>query len=154
MKSRLYIISIMIIAIDQITKFLAINCLPFQKQHILIPNFFSLTYTKNTGGAFSVFRGNVVLLCIIGILIFIGILIYIKKNPPQKNIEIFAFASILGGLCGNLIDRIFRKGVIDFFDFKILNYDYPIFNIADIAIVLGIILMILLEMREKQHESK
>ena len=64
-----------------------------------------------------------------------------------------AFASILGGLTGNLIDRIIRQGVIDFLDFTIFKYHFPIFNIADIALVLGIFGIILLEMREG-HESK
>ena len=59
---------------------------------------------------------------------------------------------IIGGIVGNLVDRIFRSYVIDFLDFRIFGYHYPVFNLADIFIVLGIILMIILSMRKEYHE--
>lgn len=154
MKKILYAISSSIFLIDQIIKLLVMKYLPYGISKEIIPNFFSLTYVKNTGGAFSILAGNVALLSIIGIVIFIGCIYYIEKNPPKNFLEMIATSSVVGGLLGNLVDRIFRGGVIDFLDFQIFNYNFPVFNIADVAIVLGIFALIIIEARSEKHESR
>lgn len=154
MKKKLYGISLMILILDRVTKLLVMNNLILEKRNPIINHFFSLTYTKNTGGAFSILSGNVPILIMVGMILGIGMIYTVQKNPPKNKIEVLAIGSILGGLFGNLWDRIQYQGVIDFLDFRIFSYQYPIFNIADIAIVLGIIGIILLEMRGEKHESK
>lgn len=154
MKKKLYGIGLMILILDRVTKLLVMNNLILGKRNPIINHFFSLTYTKNTGGAFSILSGNVPILIMVGIILGIGMIYTVQKNPPKNKIEVLAIGSVLGGLFGNLWDRIRYQGVIDFLDFKIFSYQYPIFNIADIAIVLGIIGIILLEIRGENHESK
>lgn len=154
MKKKLYGIGLMILILDRVTKILVMNNLVLGERNPIINHFFSLTYTKNTGGAFSILSGNVPILIMVGIILGIGMIYTVQKNPPKNKIEVLAIGSILGGLFGNLWDRIQYQGVIDFLDFKIFSYQYPIFNIADIAIVLGIIGIILLEIRGENHESK
>jgi len=154
MKKKLYGISLMILILDRVTKLLVMNNLILGKRNPIINHFFSLTYTKNTGGAFSILSGNVPILIMVGMILGIGMIYTVQKNPPKNKIEVLAIGSVLGGLFGNLWDRIQYQGVIDFLDFRIFSYQYPIFNIADIAIVLGIIGIILLEIRGENHESK
>lgn len=140
MNYGIIIISIFILLIDQVTKALASIYLTLNKSIDIITNFFSLTLTNNYGAAFGIFKYSNTLLIIATLIILIILYKYMhsfKKNMRNK----IAFGFILGGVFGNLIDRIIKGYVIDFLDFKIFNYDYPVFNIADIAIVIGVILL-------------
>ena len=85
-------------------------------------------------------------------LIIIGILIYyLKKNQVKGKINILSFSLVIGGALGNLIDRIIRGYVIDFISIKIGNYNFPIFNLADTFIVIGVILLLLKELRKENN---
>lgn len=140
MNYGIIIISIFILLIDQVTKALASIYLTLNKSLDIINNFFSLTLTNNYGAAFGIFKYSNTLLIIATLIILIILYKYMhsfKKNMRNK----IAFGFILGGVFGNLIDRIIKGYVIDFLDFKIFNYDYPVFNVADIAIVIGVILL-------------
>lgn len=140
MNYGIIIISIFILLIDQVTKALASIYLTLNKSLDIITNFFSLTLTNNYGAAFGIFKYSNALLIIATLIILIILYKYMhsfKKNMRNK----IAFGFILGGVFGNLIDRIIKGYVIDFLDFKIFNYDYPVFNVADIAIVIGVILL-------------
>ncbi len=140
MNYGIIIISIFILLIDQVTKALASIYLTLNKSLDIITNFFSLTLTNNYGAAFGIFKYSNTLLIIATLIILIILYKYMhsfKKNMRNK----IAFGFILGGVFGNLIDRIIKGYVIDFLDFKIFNYDYPVFNVADIAIVIGVILL-------------
>ena len=141
------ILRIIVILIDQISKILATNYLPLNKSIKIINNFFYLTYTKNDGAAWSILSGERYLLIIITI---ISIYLIIKYTKEYNNL----FLSLLyGGIIGNLIDRLIHGYVIDFLDFKIFNYDYPIFNISDICIFIGITLLIIKIVKEEQNGS-
>jgi len=140
---RIYIISILVFIFDLIIKEVIINNL--HKPVNIIDNFFTLTFTKNTGGAFSILSGNIFLLILISLLFLVFIIKYIEKED-KKIVKIF-LSFILGGLLGNLFDRIFRKGVIDYLSFKIFNYYFPIFNLADIFIVIGVFGLLIIELR-------
>lgn len=133
MKLKHYIIGILIIIIDQISKFLLIN-----KSFTIIPNFLNFTYTENKGGAFGL--GTINLITIFSIIIIIGVLIYII-HERKKNINFTPFILILSGSIGNLIDRIFRGFVVDFIDVNLFNF--PNFNMADICIVLGFLIILI-----------
>lgn len=132
MKKRFFIIGIIILIIDQITKVVMIN-----KNISIIPNFLNFTYTKNFGGAFGI--GSKYIVLIISILIIIGIIIYIVKYK-EKIKNYLPYTLIIWGSIGNLIDRIVRGYVIDFIDVNLFNF--PNFNISDISIVLGVILIV------------
>lgn len=140
MNYGIIIISIFILLIDQVSKALASIYLTLNKSIDIITNFFSLTLTNNYGAAFGIFKHNNVLLILVTLIILLVLYKYMYSFKKNRRNNI-AFGLILGGIFGNLIDRILKGYVIDFLDFKIFNYDYPVFNIADIAIVVGVILL-------------
>ena len=133
MKVKHYIIGVIIIIIDQLSKFMIID------KHIpIIPNFIEFNYTKNTsGGAFGIGRMNLIL--VLSIFIIVGIIIFLIKER-KKITKHIPFTLILSGSIANLIDRLFRGYVVDFIDINIFNF--PNFNIADISIFIGIMSLI------------
>ena len=136
------IIGIIVLLIDIISKRLVINFLIENESFKIIDNFFSLTYVKNTGVAFSMIEGYVWLIIIATIIILFMLFKYIKEGI-SNNCELVSYGFIIGGAVGNLVDRIFYGYVVDFFDFNIFGYQAPIFNIADIFIVVGVLMLIL-----------
>ena len=139
MKKNSLFLGIIILIIDQLSKILVIN-----KNITIIPNFFYITYIKNFHAAFGI--GNKYFVLLTSILIILLIIILLIKN--RKNISNFIpFVLILSGSIGNLIDRIFKGYVIDFLNFNIFNF--PIFNIADISIVLGFCYLIFIIISKK-----
>lgn len=139
---KIFIISIIVLLIDIISKRLVINFLIENESFKIIDNFFSLTYVKNTGVAFSMIEGYVWLIIIATIIILFMLFKYIKEGI-SNNCELVSYGFIIGGAVGNLVDRIFYGYVVDFFDFNIFGYQAPIFNIADIFIVVGVLMLIL-----------
>lgn len=145
------IISIILLCIDQISKLLIVNLLTKTNSIAIIKNFFYLTYINNDGAAFSILVGKRVLLILIAVLVIVMLIRYIKKNNIQNKLELVSISLIIGGSLGNLIDRVVRGYVIDFLDFKIFNYNFPIFNLADTFIVIGVFLLLLKEIRKENN---
>lgn len=145
-------ISIILLVLDQISKLLVVNLL--SEPITIIKNFFYLTYVQNKGAAFSILTGERLFLIIISIIIIIYLLNYTKKNKPETKLEYLAISLVIGGSLGNLIDRIVRGSVIDFLDFNIFGYDFPVFNLADTFITIGVILLlIILSRKEKKNAN-
>ena len=136
------ILTIIFFMIDLLSKLIICNVLNVYESIPVINNFFNITYVNNTGVAWSMFAGNRILLSIISLFIIICIIMYIRKKGLNM-IERISYSMILGGAIGNLVDRIFLGYVIDFLDFNIFGYDYPIFNLADTFIVVGVILLLI-----------
>ena len=137
-KALLIALGIIIILLDQIVKVILID-----KNIILIPSVLSFTYTQNTGTAFGIGNNNTMLIIILNIII-LGIIIKLLKER-KDGIELNTLLSlilILAGGISNLIDRIFRGFVIDFIDVNFLNF--PNFNLADISIVIGVFLLVII----------
>lgn len=145
------IISIILLCIDQISKLLIVNLLTKTNSIAIIKNFFYLTYINNDGAAFSILVGKRVLLILIAVLVIVMLIRYIKKNNIQNKLELVSISLIIGGSLGNLIDRVVRGYVIDFLDFKIFNYNFPIFNLADTFIVIGVFILLLKEIRKENN---
>lgn len=142
MNKKILTIAIIALAIDQITKVATSIILEINKPIEVIKNFFYLTLCHNEGAAWGLFSNTkvVILIGTIIALIVIYHFIYCFKKNNRNNL---AFGLLLGGLSGNLIDRLLFGYVRDFLDFYILGYDYPVFNIADICIVLGVFFLII-----------
>ena len=115
----------------------------------IIKNFLRISYVKNTGAAFSLLDGNTLFVTIIGIVIIIMIIWYLYKNKVNKMIDKIGYSLILGGSIGNLFDRVCYGYVRDFIDIQIGEYNYPIFNLADSFIVIGVILLFISAWRDK-----
>ena len=150
-KSKYLIISLVLLIIDQISKYFVMTNIKLNKSIVIIPNFFKLTYTNNHGAAFSILEGNTILLIVVSIIALILIYLFLIKNHKLSSLEIFSYSLLIGGIIGNLIDRILYHYVIDFIHFEIFNYHFPIFNIADVAIVIGIMIMILIILKEDKN---
>lgn len=147
---RIIFISILVLIIDIISKQLVLNLMIEHQSISIISGFFNLTLAKNTGIAFSFLEGKLPLIIIMTMTIVYIILKYLKTITPNKY-ESISYGLIVGGAIGNLLDRIIYHYVIDFLDFKIFKYSFPIFNLADTAIVIGVILLIILSLIEESR---
>lgn len=139
---RLYIIAFISFILDFVCKFIITHILSFNDSIMVIRNFFYISLVKNTGGAFSIFTGSTFLLIVISFLILLGIFTYIYKNNIRNRVSLMGFGLLIGGAMGNLFDRIFYGYVIDYLDFKVFGYGYPIFNLADSFVVIGAIILL------------
>lgn len=141
MNRKILMFGIITLVIDQLTKVCATIFLDLNRSVKIIPNFFYLTLVHNEGAAWGLLSNHtwiIVVATIVAILLIYHFIYCFRKNA-RNNV---AFGLLCGGLLGNLIDRVTSGYVIDFFDFYIFKYDYPVFNVADIAIVVGILLLI------------
>lgn len=134
------IISILITLLDQIIKFIIDKKVLFIE---VIPKLFNIHKVYNYGVAFS-FLENKRYLILLFSLILIYFLFNLRKDLPKTKKYDILFGVILGGILGNLMDRVFRGYVIDYLETFIFGISFPIFNLADICITLGIILMVLI----------
>ncbi len=151
LNKKTYVIAIIILIIDQVSKSLIEIFFHLHESVPVINDFFYITVVHNTGGAWSIFSNHSYLFIIASV---VAIVLLIKfmfgfKNNLRNNI---AFASLFGGIFSNLADRIFLGYVRDFLDFKIFGYNYPIFNIADVAIVVGVILLFVAIIKGEDHK--
>jgi signal peptidase II len=145
-KKLLYLLiaSPITILIDQLTKVLAESLLSFGIRQTIIDGFFYLTLVYNRGAAWSILSGNRWFLVLVSTVATIGfITYYLKRLNNSKSTLLLALSLIIGGTFGNLIDRALYGQVIDFLDFIIIGYNYPVFNFADTFLVVGMGLLII-----------
>jgi signal peptidase II len=153
-------ISGFVIALDQVTKMYVHTHFFLGESYNIIPGFFDLTYVRNEGAAFGIFREaqdtfrNIFVLTMPPVAI--GFILYIMKDVPDSDkVQNVALSLVCGGAIGNYIDRLRFRYVIDFLDF---HYDrvwtYPAFNVADISIVTGIGILMLVMFWQWQEEKK
>lgn len=141
MNRKILGVAIFVIMVDQISKIFLENILQLNESMKVIKDFFYLTLCRNEGIAFGILSNQRVIIIVaslIAILIMYRFMFLFKKNRRNN----LAFGFLLGGLAGNLIDRVLLGYVRDFFDFIIFSYDFPVFNVADIAIFIGVMLLI------------
>lgn len=143
------LLSIIFVLLDQVSKYIVINYL--NKEIVVIKKFLYLVYTKNNGAAFSILTGKRIFLILITLLIIGWLIYYIIKSKINSKAQIIAFALIIGGSLGNLIDRIVRGYVIDFISVKIFGYNFPVFNIADSLICIGVFLLLIIQLRKEKN---
>ncbi len=129
------------VALDHLTKYWAILHLMGQKSRVLVPALLDLTYVENTGAAFGILSGHPLLLALISVLILIAIIVYTLKKESKHPLFMTAVALVVSGAIGNLIDRVFRGYVVDFLEFSF--FDFPVFNLADCFVVIGVCLLAL-----------
>ncbi|MGM0507615.1 MAG: signal peptidase II [Fusobacteriota bacterium] len=137
-----YLITLVVVILDQISKYLIVKKFSVGETIPIIEDFFHLTYVENKGVAFGFFYGHVTIFAFIAVISIIGIILYIHKQDEEHSLySKIGFMFILGGAIGNLGDRIIRGYVVDFIDFRGI-WPY-IFNIADVAINIGVILILI-----------
>lgn len=146
---KMILLSILFLCLDIFSKQIVIHFMVENQTIQIIPHLFSLTYVKNTGVAFSMLSGNLTFILMMSVLV-VGVLIYFAKNRESGQLENLCYSMILGGALGNFLDRIFYGYVIDFLDFSLFGFKMAIFNVADILIVCGIFLLIVLELLKEK----
>ena len=141
MKKKILIIALLCVFVDQLSKYLIVSNFDLNTGKSVISSFFSIAYIRNTGAAWGVFSNGTVVLAILSIVFLFFIVKYIFDLKEISKIDVFSYGLLIGGIIGNLIDRVVRNYVIDFLSFKFFSYNFPIFNIADCFIVISIVLI-------------
>lgn len=150
-----YLIAFIIFVIDQLTKYIIVSKLELWEQISVIGNFFLITSHRNTGAAFSILEDQRWFFVVITIVVVIGIVWYLQKVKKLGNKLLpLALSLVLGGALGNFLDRALTGEVVDFLQFNFGSYTFPIFNIADSAIVVGVALIIYDSFREMSAEKR
>lgn len=147
------VLVIVLLGIDLLLKYLVSTYLTTVN---IIDNFFSLTYVLNDGAAFSLFASRIYLLILIAIICLFFIIYELKNNLDDRVLSI-GYSLVLAGLLGNFLDRLIDGYIIDYLSFKIFTLNFPVFNLADILIVVGIIIVIIKEIlkeRGKKNEVR
>lgn len=148
-----FIIGLIVIVLDQITKYLALS-LRGKDSIILIDKLLELTYLENRGAAFGILQGRSAFFIVISIIVIAYLCYLLIKHKNMDKLVNISLGLILGGAIGNLIDRIVRGFVIDFIFVRFWGfYDFPVFNVADIGVTLGVFILIILNIFTKRLDD-
>jgi signal peptidase II len=148
-RGLLFLVSLLVIILDRVTKMTVARVLPLGGAHVVIPKIFRITHVLNTGAAFSLFDDSASpdrvrwMLVSFSLIAAVIVAIVLLRMGRRITATTFGLALILGGAIGNAYDRIRTGAVIDFFEVHIVHYHWPDFNVADSAIVCGGILLVL-----------
>lgn len=149
-----YIIALLIIALDQWTKWLVVQNMELGERITIIENVFYILSHRNSGAAFGILQGQMWFFYVVTI-VMVGVLIYLIQTEARNHTLLkWALGFVLGGAIGNFIDRVLRQEVVDFID---TFGNFPIFNIADSALTIGVglfIINLIMESRKEKRGSK
>ncbi|MDT3958855.1 signal peptidase II [Staphylococcus kloosii] len=148
MKRQYYIgttlfIAIIILILDQITKFVIASSMRIGDSFEVIPGFLNITSHRNNGAAWGILSGKMSFFVIITVIILIVLIVFYIKEAKHNLFMQIALSLLFAGALGNFIDRLFHGEVVDFIDTYIVGYNFPIFNVADSSLTIGVILIII-----------
>ncbi len=146
-KSCYFLVVIVLVGLDQLTKALIVRSIALQGSRSVIPGFFNLTHVRNRGAIFGFFSHSdsrilYIFLTLVSVAALGLVIYYFFKTPVSERLMKISLSLILAGALGNLIDRLFRGHVIDFLDFYVKDWHWPSFNVADSCITVGAFLLI------------
>ncbi|MEG3436639.1 signal peptidase II [Pannus brasiliensis CCIBt3594] len=148
-----WIVAITGLVLDQATKYWTVKSFETVGDTLpILPGIFHITYVINTGAAFSAFRGGVAWLRWLSLLVSAGLMALAWFGPRLSKLEQMAYGFILAGALGNGFDRFLFGFVVDFLDFRLINF--PVFNVADVCINIGILLLLLSTFPRKSSRSR
>lgn len=136
-----YIYALAVIALDQLTKYIVVKNMELGETIPLIENVFQLTSHRNMGAAFGILQNQRLLFILITVVVVVGIVISLYRVGRSQPRISLGLSLVLGGAIGNFIDRATTGQVVDFLDFVLIHF--PIFNIADAAITIGVAILLL-----------
>ena len=151
-----YLVALLIFAVDQATKWLIVKKMELGQSISVIDQVFYITSHRNRGAAFGILQDQRYFFIIITIIVVGAVIYYLQKHAHDTLLKT-ALALVLGGAVGNFIDRLLHGEVVDFLDVKIGSYDFPIFNVADSALVIGVGLIFIqsfMESKKKETENE
>ncbi|MDF2923991.1 MAG: lipoprotein signal peptidase [Paenibacillaceae bacterium] len=158
-----FVIALIVLLLDRASKWVIVNQMALRETRSVIGDFFQITSHRNTGAAFSMFEGGRWFFVSITIVVLTGIVWYLLRMiRSKKTLMCWALALLLGGALGNFIDRVLYGEVVDFLQFnfvfdlfgKHIDYTFPIFNVADSGIVIGVGLVFLDTLIEWRMEKR
>lgn len=147
------IFGIGILALDQITKFLVVKFMDYGESIPIIENFLSITSHRNSGAAWGMLQGKMWLFYIITVFVIIMLVYFYKKEATDSLLLQLSLTMLIAGALGNFIDRVLFQEVVDMIDTMIFSYDFPIFNVADSSLTIGVILMLFQFFTERGEQS-
>ena len=152
-KYKLFLVALIVLFIDRLIKYFVMSNLILLESIEIIKNFFNITYIKNDGIAFNMLSGNRIIILIFTIIfVYLFYLMFIKgKKLTEFNRIIYGM--LFGGILGNLLDRIVFKSVIDYLDFRLFNFSFPVFNFADTMIVISIFFIFIEVIRGEEYAN-
>ncbi|GGI41629.1 signal peptidase II [Mammaliicoccus stepanovicii] len=144
---------ILLIALDQLTKFLIVKSLEVGDSVKVITNAIYITSHRNQGAAWGILQGKMWLFYIVTIVVLVVLFMFFKNEGYGKPLIQFGLSLLIAGSIGNFIDRLFRGEVVDFIDTYIFGYNFPIFNVADAALTIGVVVLIIVILIDDKEEK-
>mgnify|MGYP000986041360 FL=1 len=144
---------IILIALDQLTKYLIVKSLEVGESIKVISNFLYITSHRNQGAAWGILQGKMWLFYIVTIVVLVILFMFFKNEGYGRPDVQLGLSLLIAGSIGNFIDRLFRGEVVDFVDTYIFSYNFPIFNVADAALTIGVIVLIIVILFEGKEEK-
>lgn len=156
---RIAALAAVVLALDQLTKWVVVRSLDVYQEKIIIPGFFKFVHWGNTGAAWSIFSGNNSTLIVVMLLAFVALFLTRHHFDVNRLSGQIAFGLLFGGIAGNLADRLIRHQVVDFIRFYIeqrggAEIGFPAFNVADTAICTGVGLIFLITWKNEHAPKK
>ncbi len=150
MKIKEILIVVIVLIIDLLTKTIIQTNINLHREIYIIKDFFYITYTKNIGAGWSILEGQQLLLSLVAVIAIIGMLVWMVKNKNESMYLRLPVSLMIAGALGNLIDRLYFGYVRDFIGFIIFGYHFPIFNVADMALTIGVGILFVVTLFEKE----
>ena len=147
-----YSVACVLLIIDQVLKLLVRSKVELLDEIEVIPSFFSIYHIENTGGAFSLFSGATIVLIVLSVLVLAFLHYFVLTDEAMTKWRIFGLGIVIGGILGNLVDRLLYGAVVDFLSFDLFGYGFPVFNIADIGITVGFVILAIGILRRDGNE--
>lgn len=142
MRKKHILLLLVVLGIDQITKFVVDGGMTLNQQIPVIPGFFHFTYLHNTGAAWSMLEGKMWFFYLITVIALVAMYLFYRNGEETDRLTRVALVLMMAGTIGNFIDRLVFQYVRDFIDFIIFGYNFPVFNVADMALCIGVFLII------------
>lgn len=149
-----YLIAILIILLDQFTKWLVVSQMTFGDSIPIINNVLYITSHRNRGAAWGILQGQMWLFYAITLIVIIALIYYIQKAAKGKLLLGISLGLMLGGAIGNFLDRVIRKEVVDFIHTYIFGYNFPVFNVADSSLCIGVVLLMIVMLRDERETKE
>ncbi|RYM07245.1 lipoprotein signal peptidase [Sporolactobacillus sp. THM7-7] len=148
-----YALAFIILLLDQASKWLVVQNMNVGESIPILPRFFYITSLRNTGAAWSILEGQFAFFFIVTVIVLVIVIYYMQKAGRKQPLLGTSLAFIIGGTLGNFIDRLFRGEVVDFIHVFLFRYSYPVFNLADSSLFIGVGLMIIYLIKDGRKES-
>jgi signal peptidase II len=137
-----WLYALLVFVLDRITKFRIMRTMVQGETRAVLGDFFHITSVRNTGAAFGLFQGNHRIFVVISLVAIVLVLLLYQRSGRGHRLRTLSLGLILGGALGNLYDRVRYREVVDFLEFSVGRFHWPVFNVADSAVTVGVLLLI------------